>query len=79
MIIFNVVKEQHGWVVRMGDCMMTPFRSKNLAVQEANCLADAIRRHGVHTKVIVEDADPGEPLPEPGGPGLSQPLRRNTR
>lgn len=48
MITFNVVKEQHGWAVRMGDCMMTPFRSKNLAIREANCLADAIRGHGVY-------------------------------
>ena len=65
MITFNVVKEQHGWAVRMGDCMMTPFRSKDLAIQEANCLADAIREHGVRTEVIVEDAEPRKPLSDP--------------
>ncbi len=54
MIIFNVVKEQHGWAVRMGQRMTTPFWSKDLAVREANRLADGIRRHGEVTEVIVE-------------------------
>ena len=54
MIIFNVVKEQHGWSVRMGEQMTTPFWSKDLAVWEANRLADGIRRHGELTEVIVE-------------------------
>lgn len=54
MITFNVVKEQHGWAVRSGACMMTPFWSRDLAIREANCLADAIRRHGQHTEVIIE-------------------------
>lgn len=58
MITFKVVKEQHGWAVRMGERMTTPFWSKALAIQEANCLADAIRRHGECTEVIVEGADP---------------------
>ena len=68
LITFNVIKEKHGWAVRMGDCMTTPFRSKHQAVREANCLADAIRGHGVRTEVIVEDAEPGEPPPEPSNP-----------
>jgi hypothetical protein len=58
MIVFNVVKEQYGWAVRTGDCMTTPFRSKELAVQEANCLADGIRCHGESAEVIVEGVDP---------------------
>lgn len=61
MITFNVVKEQHGWAVRMGGSMTTPFWSRDLAIREANCLADAIRCHGEGTEVIVEGADPGEP------------------
>jgi len=56
----------------MGDCMMTPFRSKDLAIREANCLADAIRGHGVPTEVIVENAEPIKPLAEPGCPGASR-------
>jgi hypothetical protein len=61
MITFNVVKERHGWAIRMGERMIMPFRSRDLAVREANCLADAIRCHGECTKVIVERAEPSEP------------------
>ena len=57
MITFNVVKERHGWAIRLGGRMTTPFRSRDLAVREANRLADAIRCHGVHTEVNVEPAD----------------------
>ncbi len=62
MITFNVVKERHGWAIRMDGRMMTPFWSRELAIREANCLADAIRGHGECAEVIVEGADPSEPL-----------------
>ena len=62
MITFKVVKEQHGWAIRMDERMMTPFWSKDLAIREANCLADAIRCHGECAEVIVEGAGPSEPL-----------------
>ena len=62
MITFNVVKEQHGWAIRMDERMMTPFWSRDMAIREANCLADAIRRHGECAEVIVEGAGPNEPL-----------------
>ena len=58
MIVFNVVREQYGWAVRMGECMTTPFRSRELAVQEANSLADDIRCHGERAEVIIEGASP---------------------
>jgi hypothetical protein len=61
MITFNVIKEQHGWAIRMGRHMTTPFRARDLAIREANRLADAIRCHGEPTEVIVEGADPNEP------------------
>lgn len=71
MITFNVVKEQYGWAIRMGECMMTPFWSRELAVQEANRLADAIRSHGECTEVIVEsDALGGLHRGTKGSPGL---------
>lgn len=54
MIVFKVVKEQHGWSVRMGQRMSTPFWSRDMAVWEANRLADGIRRHGELTEVIIE-------------------------
>jgi hypothetical protein len=61
MFTFKVVKEVHGWSVRMEERMTTPFWSRDLAVREANCLADAIRRHGERAEVIVEGVDPKEP------------------
>ena len=58
MITFNVVKERHGWAVRMGERMTTPFWSRDLAIREAICLADAIRGHGQRAEVVVEGTDP---------------------
>ena len=58
MITFNVVKERYGWAIRMNERMMTPFWSRDMAIRQANCLADAIRRHGECAEVIVEGADP---------------------
>ena len=60
MISFFVVKEQHGWAIRMGERMKTLFWSRDLAIREANCLADAIRCHGECAEVIIEGTDPNE-------------------
>jgi len=54
MITFEVAKEQYGWAIRMGERMKTLFWSRDLAIREANCLADAIRWHGECVEVIVE-------------------------
>ena len=62
MIIFNVVKEEHGWSVKMGQKMTTPFWSRTVAISEANRLAAAIRRHGELTEVVIE----GPALPAAG-------------
>ncbi len=62
MITFEVVKEQYGWAIRMGERMKTLFWSQDLAIREANCLADAIRCHGECAEVIVEGDDPNEML-----------------
>ncbi len=64
MITFNVVKERHGWAIRMDGRMMTPFWSRDLAIRKANGLADALRCHGACADVIVEGADPNELLKE---------------
>jgi hypothetical protein len=63
MIIFNVVKEEHGWSVKTGHKMTTPFWSRTVAISEANRLAAAIRRHGEMTEVVIEggEAQPAEP------------------
>ncbi len=60
MISFNVVKEQHGWAIRIDERIKLLFWSRDLAVREANCLADAIRCHGECAEVNVEGADTNE-------------------
>ena len=60
MITFEVVKEQYGWTIRMGERVKMLFWSRDLAIREANCLADAIRCHGKCAEVIVEGADLNE-------------------
>lgn len=81
MITFSVVKEQHGWAVRMGECMTTPFWSRTLAIREANCLADSIRRHGQIAHVVVEGARLEDALRPPERPRSFRPdlIARNRR
>jgi len=67
VITFDVVKEEHGWAIRMGMRMTTPFWSRELAIREANCLADAIRCHGECAEVVVEGADPNKPIEKKKG------------
>jgi hypothetical protein len=72
MITFNVVKEQYGWAIRMGDGTMTPFWSRDLAVREANRLAATIRCHGECAEVIIEGGDQGDPRKMVKGLGSSR-------
>ena len=61
MITFKVVKEQHGWAIRTGGGVTTPFWSRDLAIREAHCLAAAIRCHGECAEVIIEGTDQSDP------------------
>lgn len=61
MITFNVVRDRHGWAIRTGDGVTAPYWSRDMAIQEANCLAEAIRRHGALTEVIIEGGEMGPP------------------
>ena len=61
MITFNVVKEANGWAVRMGQRMTTPYRSRESAIREANCLAESICRHGEYAEVVIESGSEDEP------------------
>jgi hypothetical protein len=65
MLAFSVVKQLHGWAVCMDDRMTTPFWSRDLAIREANSLANAIRRHGELAEVIVQEADAADALARP--------------
>jgi hypothetical protein len=61
MITFKVVKEQHGWAIRTAEGVTTPFWSRDLAIRQAHCLADAIRCHGECAEVIIEGTDQSDP------------------
>jgi hypothetical protein len=54
MISFRVTRETHGWAVRVGDHMVTPFWSKQKAIGRANDLAESVRWQGQQTEVTVE-------------------------
>jgi hypothetical protein len=61
MITFKVVKEQHGWAIRMGEGVTTPFWSRDSAIREAHGLAAAIGCHGERTEAIIEGTDQSDP------------------
>jgi hypothetical protein len=67
MITFKVVKETHGWAVRLGEQMTTPFWSRASAVREASRLAESFGCHGEAAQVIIEsvslDASPQQISP----------------
>ena len=56
MITYDVVQEQHGWAIRIGGHMTSPFRLREHAVHKANQLARALRGHGQAVTVVVEGA-----------------------
>jgi len=51
---FRVVKELHGWAVRLGNGMSTPFWSHAGAVEEAHRMSAALRRQGGAAEVVIE-------------------------
>lgn len=55
MITFRVAKEVDGWTVRVGRCTSTPFRTRDVAVTEAQCLAGELRAHGQISIVAIDD------------------------
>jgi hypothetical protein len=54
MIVFRVTQERHGWAVQMDAHMTTPFRTRDLAVREAQRLVAGLRAHGQRAQVIVD-------------------------
>jgi hypothetical protein len=57
---FRIVKEPYGWSVRIGAGVMTPFRSRRVAVQHANGFVAALRARGERAEVVVEDESDGD-------------------
>jgi hypothetical protein len=60
MITFKVVRERHGWAIRTGEEMMTPFWSRELAIREVDRMAAGLNRHGAPTEVLIEEDVPLE-------------------
>jgi hypothetical protein len=58
IIGFRVVKEPYGWAVRLGEGMMTPFRSQAMALQHAAGIVEALRRCGEFAEVVVVEDVP---------------------
>ena len=67
MIRLSVVREEHGWSVRIGQQMSSPFRRRDAAIREARRLAAGIRSHGERVEVAIEGVAAGEQ----GGDGES--------
>ena len=62
MVRFRVVKEPYGWAVRTGRGMMTPFRSRGLAIEHASTFVETLRRNGEPAEIVLEEVGP---LPPP--------------
>ena len=60
MHTFKVVKEIHGWAVRLGPCMSTPFRTRAGALLNAEQMCASLRAHGQLAEVVVEGLELGE-------------------
>ena len=53
MITFEIVKEPYGWAVRRDDCMMMPAWCEAVAVEEAQRMVSALRRHGQQAQLTI--------------------------
>lgn len=71
MQTFRVVKEPHGWAVRVGQGVCTPFWSEALAIREAERLCRSLQAHGVDAEVVCEV----EPSVTPAGSPRAEPPR----
>jgi hypothetical protein len=57
MIGIKVGREEYGWAIRIGECMTSPFWSRDLAIRDATALANAIRGHGEQVSLVAEQED----------------------
>lgn len=63
IISFRIVREPYGWAVRMGDGVMTPFESRQLALQHAQGFADVLRGCGERVEVVCDEEAASRPRP----------------
>lgn len=61
--IFRVVKEPHGWSVRLNGSMMTPFTSRELATEHACHYAEKLRSAGRAAEVTIDQNGSSESPP----------------
>lgn len=54
MHTFRVVKEESGWAVKLGEAQIAPCRSQLAAVEEAERMADALRRSGAAVAIVID-------------------------
>jgi|HubBroStandDraft_1064217.scaffolds.fasta_scaffold2045785_2 hypothetical protein len=78
MHTFEVVRQSHGWAVRLGPGMSVPFRTRPMAIREAERLCASLRRHGVTASVGIEPESPSfksdqDALPTAAWPDLQAP------
>ena len=58
MITFRVLEQKYGWTIHLSQGTSTHFRSRELAIREANLMAENLRRHGASARVVVQDFVP---------------------
>ncbi len=54
MIMFRIVKEPYGWAVRRDEQMMMPAACRSVAIEEAERMVAALRRHGQPAQLWFE-------------------------
>lgn len=57
MHTFKIVGAQCGWAIQLGDAMTIPCKSQSTAIEQAERMAAALRRHGEAVSVMVELSD----------------------
>jgi hypothetical protein len=56
VITFRVVKTDAGWGIQSHSPMSTVYLSLRAAIEHANELADALRRHGQAATVLIDES-----------------------
>jgi hypothetical protein len=63
--MFKVAKGEFGWTVKLGDALIAPCRSQLAAVEQAQRMAEALRRNGQAVAIIIEQDPEAQRLAAP--------------